>query len=115
MSAEGIRLTATDQTIEINYNTDFSKINPDDYQRFVINPPSGHNNIALSQREMYCLLYYLSGHSLSKIAKKFHVSPQTVRTYIDRVKIKFNCYSKIELISIAYEVNLQKLANYTTL
>ncbi len=62
---------------------------------------NNHHQYNLSSREMECLFYLLRGNAVKAIAKIFYLSPRTVETYIERVKYKFHCLSRAELIEKA--------------
>jgi len=61
----------------------------------------GENMIALSLREQECLYFLLRGKSAKIIAKHLGLSPRTIETYIDRLKNKFGCMYKHEIIESA--------------
>ena len=42
--------------------------------------------------------YLCRGLTTKQIARRLKLSPRTVETYIDRVKIKYNCHNKAELL-----------------
>lgn len=97
------------QSIEINHETNFKMLKLANYKHFIIKPPRG-GEISISQQEMFCLVYFLLGHSLVEIAEKISIAPQTVSCYLERVKRKFDCFSKAELLFIAYQSHLLQLA-----
>lgn len=55
-------------------------------------------NSKLSQREMECIFYLLRGKTSKEIAKKLMISPRTVEDIIERIKLKFKCSSRAEII-----------------
>lgn len=103
------RTSLQSQTIEINHETNFKMLKLVNYKRFIIRSPQG-GTITISQQEMFCLVYFILGHSLVEIAEKVAVAPQTVSCYLERVKRKFDCYSKAELLFMAYQSRLLQLA-----
>lgn len=60
-----------------------------------------NSDIYLTVRENECLFLLLHGGTAKQIAQTLHLSRRTVETYIDNIKIKFDCNSKSELISKA--------------
>lgn len=66
----------------------------------------------LTGREVECLFYVVRGFSVPMIAEKLLVSKRTVETHIENIKIKTNCYTKVELIERAlYEEWLESMPN----
>jgi len=59
------------------------------------------NDIELSVRQKQCLFFLLYGKTAKAIANILKISPRTVETHIDNMKIKFGCRSKSELIDAA--------------
>lgn len=59
----------------------------------------------LTKRESECLFYTLRGKTAKEIARILKLSPRTIEDYLDKVKMKFFCASKSELISKAFEDN----------
>lgn len=55
-------------------------------------------NMRLSSRQQEIILWILHGKSESQIAEIVGLSLHTVRTYVSRLKKKFGCYSKMELL-----------------
>lgn len=60
-------------------------------------------NLHLTPREIECLFYTLRGKTAKEIARFLTISQKTVEFHIEHLKMKFNCYSKSELISKAME------------
>lgn len=56
-------------------------------------------SICLTARETQCLYFLCKGFRAKEIAKKLVLSPRTVETYLDKIRFKMNCRSRIELIS----------------
>ncbi len=52
----------------------------------------------LAKREQECVYHLVRGLTAKQIAKELHLSPRTVEFYLERVKNKFNCQSKSELV-----------------
>ncbi len=62
-------------------------------------------NVYLSQRE-YEIIYYLrKSYSCKYIAKFLKLSPRTVETYIDKIKTKLRCRTKIEIMKCIEEIS----------
>jgi DNA-binding CsgD family transcriptional regulator len=51
-----------------------------------------------SQRELSCLQYLRTGRSIKEIANKLGLSPRTVETYLNNIKIKTGCHSKSQIL-----------------
>ncbi len=60
-------------------------------------------NIILTNRESECLFYLLRGKSAKLIAKMLNISFRTVEVYTEKLKMKFKCNTKAELIGYAIE------------
>lgn len=58
----------------------------------------------LSRREAECLFFFAQGRSMREIGEHFGLSPRTVETHINNIKIKLDCHTKGELISIFSKV-----------
>jgi len=56
-------------------------------------------------REAQCLSYLAKGNSSKQIGKILELSPRTVQSYLDKIKNKFNCNTRSELIQKAIEYN----------
>jgi len=56
------------------------------------------SSISISNREDDCLFYLLRGMSSKSIAQILDISPRTVDSYIEKLKAKFNCNTRAELI-----------------
>lgn len=56
-------------------------------------------SVYLNRRQRECLYYLLQGYTAKKTAAEMCISPRTVETYIDQLKIKFKCSSKLSLLS----------------
>ncbi len=54
--------------------------------------------IILTQRESEVIFHLLRGRTLKMIAKCLHISSRTVESHVNKVKGKFNCTSKSQLI-----------------
>ena len=60
-----------------------------------------HNKIQqnITHRELECIKGLIQGSSSKKIAKIMQISPRTVDDYIEKIKKKFQCSSRLLLIS----------------
>ncbi len=58
----------------------------------------------LSTREIEVLQFLLQGASASIIAEELNLSKRTIEHYVERLKNKLVCYSKMELIAKAREI-----------
>lgn len=56
------------------------------------------NNISLSKRQKDCLYWLLKGKTAAETALILNLSQRTVESYINHIKIKFQCSTKSELI-----------------
>ena len=52
----------------------------------------------LSKRQYQCIYYLLRGYSAKQIANQLGISSRTVETHIHRLKVKYQCTSKSQLI-----------------
>lgn len=53
----------------------------------------------LSRRERECLSLLLKGNSAKQTGRILNLSPRTIESYIEAIKRKFDCRTKIEIIS----------------
>ena len=56
------------------------------------------NNLTLSKREVESLYYFLRGQSTKEIAKTIGISPKTIESYVNNIKIKTGISNKTKLI-----------------
>lgn len=63
---------------------------------YVINPMNFKKSI--SKRELDCIFYLLRGNSMKMIAKILNLSPRTVESYLEQVRIKLKCTNRSDLI-----------------
>lgn len=63
------------------------------------------DDIQLSNRESECIRLLLQGYAASQIAEILNLSKRTVEHYIENVKLKTNCYTKLELIEKFKEID----------
>lgn len=63
--------------------------------------PTTHNKIQqnITHRELECIKGLIQGYSSKKIANIMQISPRTVDDYVEKIKKKFQCSSRLFLIS----------------
>jgi DNA-binding CsgD family transcriptional regulator len=66
--------------------------------RYYLNDDMKH--LYLTQREAGCVFYILQGYTIKATAIELNLSPRTVEFYFKRIKLKFNCQSRGELIKV---------------
>jgi len=57
------------------------------------------NEISFTLREMQCLHYSTQGQSAKLIGEQLYISPRTVETYFEQIKLKLGCKTKLELLA----------------
>ena len=67
---------------------------------------SPHSEIKLSNREQECLFFFLRGKTAKQIGVILGVSHRTVESYLEMLRIKFNCKNRCELLDAAIEVGM---------
>ncbi len=65
-------------------------------------PFSAANKV--SKRERECLNYLIQGKTAKEIARALNISHRTVEFYIEKMKQKFNCANRIELVARAFDL-----------
>lgn len=95
----------------MSYWSDIIKYNLVDISRFLINSTRKFTNLndkkftyliedsideqyCLSNRQLECLFFLIRGKSDKEIAKILHLSPRTVESYINEIKLKMNCLTR---------------------
>ncbi len=63
----------------------------------------------LTGRELQCIIGFMDGMTIKKVASTLSLSPRTVEFYLKRIKDRFGCRTKIELLNILRQFDLQKL------
>lgn len=63
------------------------------------------DNIDLSPREIECVRMMLLGYSASEIGTLLKLSKRTVEFYLENIKLKANCFSKLELFEKFREID----------
>lgn len=80
------------------------------YTKIILRQPTYPSFLAqITGREALCLIYLARGESAKAIAKRMHVSPRTVETYIHHLKKKLRCNSRDQLIETAIKQGLFQL------
>lgn len=62
--------------------------------------------VFLTRREVACLLYLMKGKTAKEVAGEMSITSRTAENYIAIIKEKFGCYSKSQLICLAFESTL---------
>jgi DNA-binding CsgD family transcriptional regulator len=57
-----------------------------------------------SKRELECIKYFLLGKSMREIGEQLFISPRTVETHLENIKIKMGCSKKSDLIPILLKI-----------
>ena len=81
--------------------------------RFLATPDAGEGPApemlgSLTPREREMVTLVAEGKSDDEIAKELHLSPLTVRTHVQRAKMKMDARSRAQLVAIAYQVGLAR-------
>ena len=66
--------------------------------RYYLNDDMKH--LYLTHREAGCVFFILQGYTIKATAIELNLSPRTVEFYFKRIKLKFNCQTRGELIKI---------------
>lgn len=59
----------------------------------------GQDNVVLTKKEFRCLSLTKLGHTSKSIGKILSLSPRTIETHLENIKIKFKCRTKLELVA----------------
>ena len=65
----------------------------------------------LTGRELQCIQGFINGLTIKAVAETLTLSPRTVEFYLKRIKDRFNCRTKRELLIIMTQFDLNKLRN----
>jgi len=68
-----------------------------------------NNNYNFTSREMECLFFLIRGKTSKEIAKILKISPRTVETYLENIKLKMKCSNKLQVIANAITEDLINL------
>ena len=63
----------------------------------------GSKNILLSKRETDCFELIKKGLSAKEMAEKLYLSPRTIESHLENIKLKCHCKTKLELLSMLSE------------
>lgn len=63
-----------------------------------------HTGIKLTARQLECLFFLLRGKTIKQIGQALQRSYRTVEIHVEKLKLKFSCQSKSELIDKAYSL-----------
>ncbi len=69
----------------------------------------------LTPRETECLFYLLRGKTTKEIGSILSLSPRTIESYLDSIKLKMNCHKKGAVIEKAINSGLLYLIPHTIL
>ncbi len=62
----------------------------------------------LTERQLDCVYYLVKGMTFKQIGKELNLSPRTVEHYIENIKVKFDCFSRFDLITKALQLPVIK-------
>lgn len=74
-------------------STFYSMYNNSDIKRFHI-----AEDLYLTKKELECCAYFMSGFNIKEIAQIKKLSPRTIETHFNNIKLKANCPNKKKLI-----------------
>lgn len=67
-----------------------------------------YENIVLTKRQKECLFLLVTGKNAKEISKQFNLSVRTIEHHIEAIKVKFNCFTRSELIAKSLKMNFIK-------
>lgn len=73
-------------------------INQTNFDRYHLVP--GGKGVFLSKREQECVNYLVQGKTSKEIGKLINLSPRTVETYFESIKVKAEVRNKIEMAAV---------------
>ena len=73
---------------------------------------AGNVEIKLSHREIQCLFFLTKGMSAKQTAYALYLSQRTVETYLNQLKKKLKCRTKLQLLSALSKENIIKIEKY---
>ena len=76
------------------------------YKGLLEKPSDATTSYHLTKRQADCLHYLMKGMSIKQIAKSLSLSPRTVEHYLEAVKTKMDCESRVELFEKATQINI---------
>lgn len=63
-----------------------------------------NNNFGLSKQQIECLHHLVKGMTAKQTAKRMGLSYRTVEFYIENIKAKLSCTSRVDLIEKAFQI-----------
>ena len=63
------------------------------------------SELSLSNKEIECCYYLSKGLSIKGVANKMLLSPRTIETHLNNIKLKSNCYTTDLLIEYIHQKN----------
>jgi len=63
---------------------------------------------SLTQRQTDCLFYLVKGMTIKQTAQKMGLSPKTVEHYLENIKTKLNCHTRLDLVTSALKLHCIK-------
>jgi len=91
--ARRVRNTSCGTTHQETYTKVSRKI-----ERYYITPD--RQSWYLTRQEALCMLYILQGYTMKATAKELSLSPRTIEFYFKRIREKFGCKTRTELLTI---------------
>jgi DNA-binding CsgD family transcriptional regulator len=76
------------------------------YQGLLESRSSAKSNYDLTTRQLDCLFSLMKGMSIKQIAKHLSLSPRTIEHYLESIKIKMDCASRVELFEKAWQLEV---------
>lgn len=64
------------------------------------------NRLTVARREMECLNHLLKGMSAKQTAYELHLSTRTVEKYLNNLRKRLKCRTKVELLNKVYQSNI---------
>lgn len=68
--------------------------------------------ISLSIREAQCLFFLTQGKSAKEIGRELALSNRTIENYLHKIKSKFNCYTRYDLLQLLEKHHLTHLLKH---
>jgi DNA-binding CsgD family transcriptional regulator len=80
--------------------------------RVLIGLGAKHSDIYFTKREAECVVWLLKGKKFSEIATILNLSSRTVEYYMQNIKAKVGCRTKLELIDMIQASDFKKTVNF---
>ncbi|MDA9832101.1 helix-turn-helix transcriptional regulator [Gammaproteobacteria bacterium] len=74
--------------------------------KYILNKEKGWY---LTGRELQCIMGFLDGQTIKAVALSLSLSPRTVEFYLKRIKDRFGCRTKVDLLNVISQFDLLKL------